>query len=81
MKISGQLLKAWRQKRTRGDIRSLVEYTQCSKPTIIKALTHGHANEEIILKISEYYSEKPSTQEIHSKALNLVSNGKAAKNN
>lgn len=80
MKISGTLLKAWQQKRTRGDIRRLVEYTQASKPTIIKALTHGYGNEEIVLKISQFYSKKASVQDIHSKALKLVTNGKAAEN-
>lgn len=80
MKISNRLMKAWQEKRTRGDIRRLVEYTQTSKPTIIKALNHGHATEKIILKISQFYSEKASVQDINTKALNLIYDGKTAEN-
>ena len=81
MKVSETLLKAWQQKRTRGDVRRLVEYTNTSKPTIINAITHGRASEEIILKISLYYSEKATAQEINSKALNLIYDAETTANN
>ncbi|MDQ2718211.1 MAG: hypothetical protein M3Z26_00415 [Bacteroidota bacterium] len=83
MKISAKLIKAWNEKRTRGDIRRLTEYTKASKPTIIKAVTHGEATEAIILKISIFYSEKKlaTPQEIELKALNIISNAKAARQN
>lgn len=80
MEISTTLLSAWRQKRTHGDIRRLVEYTGASKPTVIKALRHGRASPEMILKISQFYSEKVSAQDVYSTALNILSNGKATKN-
>ena len=80
MKISTKLLKAWDEKRTRGDISRLIKYTRTSKPTVIKAIKHGQGNEEIILKISRFYSEKKTGKDIQSKALNLLSNGKAGKN-
>lgn len=81
MQISTQLLEAWKERRTRGDIRRLVVYTQASKPTIIRAIKHGQANEEIILKISRFYSEKISAEDIQSQALNLLSNAKTEENN
>ena len=80
MQISPQLLKAWSEKRTRGDISRLVTFTESSKPTVIRAIKHGQGNEEIILKISQFYSEKKSKKEIQSTALNLVSNGQTGKN-
>ena len=61
MKIPKQILRIWNKKHSRGDVSRLILFTQRSKPTIIKALRHGHANEEIILKISRYYSEKKTT--------------------
>lgn len=80
MKISSKLLKAWSAKRTRGDIPRLVEFANASKPTIIKALKHGQGNEQIILKISRFYSERNTQKEIESTALNLISNVKAREN-
>ncbi|MGN6247372.1 MAG: hypothetical protein ACTHNG_03390 [Ginsengibacter sp.] len=79
MKISEKIMNAWAEKRTRGDIRKLIAYTKASKPTIIRAINHGEANENIILKISRYYSEKESPQDIESKALNLFSDAKGRK--
>jgi hypothetical protein len=82
MKISEKILNAWKKNRTRGDIRRLIEYTKASKPTIIKAVNHGEASAEIILKISKFYSEKKSLtpQEIESRALNLISNATTGQN-
>lgn len=82
MKISTKLLKHWAKKHSRGDVSRLTHHTKVSKPTIIKALKHGEANEEIILKISQYYSEKkPAFQkEIEIKALKMFSHG-TQKNN
>lgn len=81
MKISSKLLKAWSLKRTRGDVSRLVTYVKASKPTIIKAINHGEASEKMILKISRFYSEKRTVEDIESKALNLVLNAKAGKTN
>ena len=83
MKISTKILKVWSEKRTRGDIKRLKAYTNASKPTIIKAFKDGEANEEIILRISRFYSEKKlsTPKEIESKALKLLADGKAGKNN
>ena len=58
MKIPQQILRIWNKKHSRGDVSRLIHYTQVSKPTIIKAIRHGQANEDTILKISRYYSEK-----------------------
>ena len=81
MKVSSKLLNKWSARRTRGDIRRLTYFTKKSKPTIIKALKHGEASENIILKISEYYSERKisTAKEIELQALNLLSNGKGRK--
>ena len=75
-------MKAWNVKRTRGDVARLIEYTQASKPTIIKALNYGEGSETMILKISRFYSEKKvsTSKEIELEALNLISNGKAREN-
>ena len=83
MKISTKILTAWNEKRTRGDIERLKNYTKASKPTIIKAFKEGVANEKIILRISKYYSEKKinTPEEIETKALKLFSNGKTGKTN
>ena len=75
MKIPQQILKVWNKKHSRGDVSRLIHFTRVSKPTIIKALRHGQANEEIILKISRYYSEKKTTgqQDIIKQALKMLS--------
>lgn len=82
MNIPPKIFKLWLKKHSRGDVSKLVDFTKASKPTIIKAIRHGHANEKIILKISEYYSEKqtPSRKDIEIKALKLLENG-SEKNN
>jgi hypothetical protein len=80
MKISPKLLRVWNEKRTRGDIPRLMAFTQVSKPTIIRAIKHGQGNEEIVLKISQFFSEKETEKDIESKALNLLINGTTAKN-
>ena len=76
MKIPQQILEVWHRKHSRGDVSRLIDFTKVSKPTIIKALRRGEANEEIILKISRYYSEKKATsqQDIIKQALKLLSN-------
>lgn len=76
MKVSEKIIKAWNEKRTRGDIKRLMAYTNASKPTVIKALTHREATPEIILKISEFYSEKIilTPEDVEIKALKLISN-------
>ena len=75
MKIPQQILRIWNKKHSRGDVSRLIHYTQVSKPTIIKAIRHGQANEEMILKISRYYSEKKTTveQDIIREALKMLS--------
>ena len=75
MKIPQQILKVWHKKHSRGDVSRLIDFTKVSKPTVIKALRHGEANEEMILKISRYYSEKKTTrqQEIIKQALKILS--------
>ena len=75
MKIPQQILRVWNKKHSRGDVSRLIHFTEASKPTIIKALRHGQANEEIILKISRYYSEKKTTgqQDIIKQALKMLS--------
>ena len=77
MKVSSKILDKWSARRTRGDITRLTSYTKKSKPTIIRALKHGEASENIILKISQFYSEKKiiSAKEIESQALNILSHG------
>ena len=83
MKVSSKLLDTWRARRTRGDVTRLTFYTERSKPTIIRALTHGEASEKIILKISKFYSEKKvaTAEEIELQALNLLSHGEGTKTN
>ena len=75
MKIPQQILRIWNKKHSRGDVLRLIHFTQVSKPTIIKAIRHGQANEDTILKISRYYSEKKITgrQEIIKEALKMLS--------
>ena len=75
MKIPQQILKVWNKKHSRGDVSRLIHFTQVSKPTIIKAIRPGQANEEMILKISRYYSEKKTTveQDIIREALKMLS--------
>ena len=77
MKIPTKIFRLWCEKHSRGDVLRLVKFTKASKPTIIKAIRHGEASEENILKISKYYSEKKvaSEKEIESKALKLLING------
>lgn len=76
MKIPQQILKVWNKKHSRGDVSRLIDFTKVSKPTIIKAIRHGQANNEMILKISRYYSEKKTTgqHEIIRQALKILSN-------
>ena len=76
MKIPQQILKVWNKKHSRGDVSRLIDFTKVSKPTIIKAIRHGQANNEMILKISRYYSEKktPGQHEIIRQALKILSN-------
>jgi len=74
MKIPVKILRLWTKKHSRGDVSRLTHFTKASKPTIIKALRHGEANGEIILKISKYYSEK-QPDEIENKALKMFTNG------
>ena len=78
MKISDNILAIWSKNHTRGDVSRLTDYTNVSKPTIIKAIKHGHGSEEIILKISQYYSEK--IREVEEKALKMFSHGKTQNN-
>jgi len=75
MKIPQQILRVWNKKHSRGDVSRLIHFTQASKPTIIKAIRHGQANEEMILKISRFYSEKKITveQDIIREALKMLS--------
>jgi len=75
MKIPQQILRVWNKKHSRGDVSRLIHFTQVSKPTIIKAIRHGQANEEMILKISRFYSEKKITveQDIIREALKMLS--------
>ena len=77
MKIPTKLLKIWCSKHSRGDVSRLISFANASKPTIIKAIKHGEANEEIILKISKYYSEKKiiTEKEIAVKAFKIFENG------
>ena len=65
MKISEKILSVWSENHSYGDV---------SKPTIIKAIKHGHGSEEVILKISRYYSEK--IRKVEGKALKMFSHGK-----
>ena len=77
MKIPAKIFRLWCEKHSRGDVARLVNFTKASKPTIIKALRHGEASEENILKISKYYSEKKlaTEKEIESRALKLLTHG------
>ena len=77
MKIPTKIFRLWCEKHSRGDVARLVNFTKASKPTIIKALRHGQASEENILKISEYYSEKKmaTEKEIETQALKMLTDG------
>ncbi len=74
MKISEKILSVWAENHSYGDVSKLIDFTNVSKPTIIKAIKHGYGSEEVILKISKYYSEK--IREVEEKALKMFSHGK-----
>ena len=82
MKIPDKILKLWIKKHSRGDVSQLVLFTKVSKPTIIKAIKHGEANEKNILKISQYYSEKKTItqKEIEIEALKMFENAREENN-
>lgn len=74
IKVPAKVLDAWRKKQSRGDIQKLVKLLNLSKPTIIQAIKHGQAGNDLILKISRYYSRKewPTTREVERKALQIM---------
>lgn len=74
MKISEKILSIWSENHSYGDVSKLMDFTNVSKPTIIKAIKHGRASEEVILKISKYYSEK--IREVEVESLKMFSHGK-----
>ena len=73
-KVPEKVIRIWKQKQSRGDVARLTTYTGLSKPTIIKALRHGIAQPELVLKISRYFSKKPlaSTAHLEQKALDIL---------
>lgn len=74
IQVSEKVLDIWKQKKSRGDVNNLVEYTGLSKPVIIKALRHGFAKPDLILSISKYYSKKQhdSSTDLERKALEIL---------
>lgn len=73
--VPKKVLEVWKQKKSRGDVNNLIRFTGLSKPIIIKALRHGIARPELVLKISRYYSKKrmDTPDEVEQKALKILS--------
>jgi hypothetical protein len=73
-KVPQKVKSIWDEKKRRGDVARLTAYTGLSKPTIIKALRHGIARPELVLKISKYFSKQPLTNPLHleQKALDIL---------
>lgn len=78
MKISDKILKTWSENHSHGDVLRLIDFTNLSKPTIIKAIKHGYGSERVILKISQYYSRR--IRKVEDKALNMFSHGNTQNN-
>lgn len=72
--VPAEIFKLWTEKKSRGDVTKLMEFTSLSKPIIIRALKHGYASPELILSISKYFSQKKSysLQEIEHQALKIL---------
>jgi hypothetical protein len=85
MVVPAKIMKEWIRRRSRGDVANLTRFTNLSKPTIIKAVNHGTASEDIILNICRYYSQKITltVKEIENQGLTLLNcnDGKEPKNN
>ena len=72
-KVPNSVFTAWKKLKSRGDVANLIVETGFSKPTIIQALKHGKASQELILNISRYFSEKESNfLEVEKKALAIL---------
>lgn len=53
-----KILRHWKLFRERGDVKRLVESTQLSKRTILKALNVGECSEATFNKISKFFNER-----------------------
>ena len=72
-KVPASVFSAWEKRKSRGDVANLIAETGFSKPTIIQALKHGKASQELILDISKYFSEKETNfLEIEKQALAIL---------
>lgn len=72
-KVPATIFNAWKRLQTRGDVAKLTELTGYSKPTIIQALKHRKANQDLILEISKYFSKKEQQSiDMEKKALKLL---------
>jgi hypothetical protein len=72
-KVPATIFNAWKRLQTRGDVARLTSITGHSKPTIIQALKHRKANQELMLEISKYFSKKEQqTLDLEKKALKLL---------
>lgn len=58
IQISPELLDAWRERLEYGDIKKLMQYTQRSKPVILKAINKGEGLPATVLLISSFFSKK-----------------------
>ena len=72
--VPAKVFSAWKEKKSRGDVAKLMAFTGLSKPVIIKALKHGQAKPELVLKISRYYSKKPlqTAEHLEEKAMAIL---------
>ncbi len=64
----------WQARHSRGDEKRIQESTKLSRPTISKALNHGYASYETIVKICAFYSTKKvlTIQDIEDEALKIL---------
>jgi mannose/fructose-specific phosphotransferase system component IIA len=72
-KVPATIYNAWKRLQSRGDVAQLTSLTGLSKPTIIQALKHRKANQELILEISKYFSKKEQKAvELEKKVLKIL---------
>lgn len=75
MEVPKAVLEEWHRRKKRGDISAINKSIGLSRVTITKAINQGKASADVILKISEYYSDKEITitpQELEEKALQIL---------
>lgn len=71
--VPTSVFNAWKKLQTRGDVAKLTALSGVSKPTIIQALKHRRANQELVLTITKYFCKKGQyAVEMEKKALKLL---------